>query len=164
MKIASTKKEIPSSANPKPNTSPNADMKPGHRSPISKLRIVPVTTPTANRASIAFDQRLASWRYSGSPVRRCSHSTTSDERRKGDPEAHERDVHGEGQRLHLAGLQQVVLVDPGEGVGDQRDDGGTVIGDHFDDPGRYAPSLVRERIGGDRLQSRLHSSPHSHGR
>ena len=62
MKIASTKNEMPSSANPKPNTAPNLAMKPGHSSPISKLRIVPVTTPTANSASIAFDQRFASCR------------------------------------------------------------------------------------------------------
>jgi hypothetical protein len=34
-------------------------MKFGHNSPSSKLRIVPVTTPTANSASITFDQRLA---------------------------------------------------------------------------------------------------------
>ncbi len=59
MKIASTKNEMPSSAKAKPNTSPNVAMKFGHRSPSSKLRMVPVTTPTANRASIAFDQRLA---------------------------------------------------------------------------------------------------------
>ena len=37
-------------------------MKFGHRSPISKLRIVPVTTPTANSASMTFDQRRASAR------------------------------------------------------------------------------------------------------
>ena len=35
-------------------------MKFGHSRPISKDRIVPVTTPTANRTSITFDQRLAS--------------------------------------------------------------------------------------------------------
>ena len=50
-------------------------MKFGHSRPISKLRIVPVITPTANRATITFDQRLASTRYTGSPERRCSHST-----------------------------------------------------------------------------------------
>ena len=62
MKIASTKNEMPSIAKPSPKTSPNVAMKFGHRSPISKLRIVPVTTPTANSASITFDQRFASTR------------------------------------------------------------------------------------------------------
>ena len=33
-----------------------------------------MTTPTANSAIIAFDQRLASVLYIGSPVRRCSPS------------------------------------------------------------------------------------------
>jgi hypothetical protein len=32
-------------------------MKFGQSTPNSKLRIVPVTTPTANRVSITFDQR-----------------------------------------------------------------------------------------------------------
>jgi hypothetical protein len=60
MKIASTKKEMPSSANPIPNTSPNVATKSGHSSPNSNDRIVPVTTPTANSTSATFDQRLAS--------------------------------------------------------------------------------------------------------
>jgi hypothetical protein len=33
-----------------------------------------------------------------------------DHRREGDAEAHERDVHGERQRLHLARLEQVLLL------------------------------------------------------
>ena len=77
MKIASRKNEKPSSAKARPKTSPNVAMKFGHSRPSSKLRIVPVTTPTANSASMTFDQRRASTRYSGSPVRRCSHSTNS---------------------------------------------------------------------------------------
>ncbi len=60
MKIASTKNEKPSSPNASPKTSPNVAMKFGHSSPSSNDRIVPVTTPTANRISITFDQRLAS--------------------------------------------------------------------------------------------------------
>ena len=60
MKIASTKKEIPSSPNATPKTSPNVAMKSGHSRPNSKERIVPVTTPTANRTIATFDQRLAS--------------------------------------------------------------------------------------------------------
>ena len=35
--------------------------------------------------------------------------------REGDPEADERDVHREGERLHLPRLQQVVLIDPDRG-------------------------------------------------
>ena len=42
------------------DTEPNVAMKFGHRRPISKLRIVPVTTPTANSATMIFVQRLAS--------------------------------------------------------------------------------------------------------
>ena len=74
MKIASTKKEKPSSVKPSPKTLPNRAMNAGHSSPSSKLRIVPVTTPTANNASITFDQRRAIVRYSVSPVRRKRHS------------------------------------------------------------------------------------------
>jgi hypothetical protein len=59
MKIASTKNENASSVKPSPNTSPKVAMKFGQSRPSSKLRIVPVTTPTANSASITFDQRLA---------------------------------------------------------------------------------------------------------
>jgi hypothetical protein len=49
----------------------------GQSSPISKLRMVPVTTPAANSATITLVQRRASVRYSGSPVRRYTHSTNS---------------------------------------------------------------------------------------
>ncbi len=59
MKIASTKNENPSSAKPSPNTLPKVAVKSGHSRPISKLRIVPVMTPTANSAIITFDQRRA---------------------------------------------------------------------------------------------------------
>ncbi len=62
MKIASRKNEKPSNAKPRPKTLPNADMKPGQSRPNSKLRIVPVTTPTANSVIITFDQRIASVR------------------------------------------------------------------------------------------------------
>src|SRR5215217_4756739 len=74
-KIASRKKKIPSRPNAKPNTLPKLAMNCGHSSPISKDRIVPVTTPTANSTSATFDQRLASDLYSASPVRRYSPST-----------------------------------------------------------------------------------------
>ena len=60
MKIASRKNENPSSPKASPNTSPNVAMKSGHSRPNSNERIVPVTTPIANRISATFDQRLAS--------------------------------------------------------------------------------------------------------
>ena len=69
-KIASAKNEKPSIAKPSPNTDPNRAVNTGQRRPISKLRIVPVTTPTAKSAAITRDQRRASVRYSSSPVRR----------------------------------------------------------------------------------------------
>ena len=56
------KNEKPSIAKPSPKTLPNVPVKPGHSSPISKLRIVPVTTPTANSATIIRVQRRASVR------------------------------------------------------------------------------------------------------
>ena len=62
MKIASMKKEKPSMAKPRPNTLPKVAVKLGHSTPISKLRIVPVITPTANRASTMRLQRRATVR------------------------------------------------------------------------------------------------------
>ena len=66
-----------------------------------------MTTPTANSAIITFDQRLASVRYSGSPVRRYEPLDEQHHRRERDPEVDQRDVHGERQGLHLPGLEQV---------------------------------------------------------
>jgi hypothetical protein len=60
MKIASQKKASPSIANAKPKTSPHVSMNCGHSRPSSNERIVPVTTPIANRISITLDQRFAS--------------------------------------------------------------------------------------------------------
>jgi hypothetical protein len=60
MKIASMKNENPSIPKASPNTSPKLAMNSGQRRPISKERIVPVTTPIANRITMALDQRLAS--------------------------------------------------------------------------------------------------------
>ena len=60
MKIASMKNEKPSSVKPSPNTAPKVAVKFGHRRPNSNERMVPLTTPTAKRISITFDQRLAS--------------------------------------------------------------------------------------------------------
>ncbi len=62
MKIASMKKENPSTAKPRPKTLPKTAVNSGHRSPISNERIVPVTTPAANRATITRAQRRASVR------------------------------------------------------------------------------------------------------
>ena len=86
-------------------------MKSGHSSPISKERIVPVTTPTANSATITFDQRRASvavQRVAGAQVQPLDEQH---HRRERDPEADQRDVHGERQRLHLARLGEVLLLD-----------------------------------------------------
>jgi hypothetical protein len=77
MKIASMKNEKPSIAKPTPNTLPNVPVKFGHSSPISKLKTVPVITPTPNSVAITFVQRRANVRYSRSPVRWPSHSTNS---------------------------------------------------------------------------------------
>ena len=59
MKMASTKNENPSSVNPSPNTFPKSCIHTGHSSPSSNERMVPVTTPTANSASMIRDQRRA---------------------------------------------------------------------------------------------------------
>jgi hypothetical protein len=75
--MASRKKENPSSVNPSPNTFPKSCIHTGHSSPSSKDRIVPVTTPTANSASMIRDHRRARVRYSSSPVRRYRHSANS---------------------------------------------------------------------------------------
>ena len=48
------KKAMPSIANGRPITSPNVDIMLGHRRPISKLRMVPETAPTANSTAEAF--------------------------------------------------------------------------------------------------------------
>jgi hypothetical protein len=69
MKMASRKNENPSRVNPSPNTFPKFRIHSGHSSPSSKERIVPVTTPTANRASMMRDHRRARVRHTGSPVR-----------------------------------------------------------------------------------------------
>src|SRR3984885_3867650 len=73
MKIASVKNENPSIANPSPNTEPNVAMKPGHRSPISKLKIVPLTTPrrTARPGSCS-----SAWPGSGTARRPCADTAT----------------------------------------------------------------------------------------
>ena len=74
MKIASRKNENPSSVNPSPNTFPKSRIHTGHSRPISNDRIVPVTTPTANSASMIRDHRRAMTRYRSSPERRYRYS------------------------------------------------------------------------------------------
>src|SRR6266567_4320350 len=96
MKIASMKNENPSIANPTPNTEPKVAVKFGHSSPISKLRTVPVITPSANSAAITCGQVP--------PLDEQHH------RREGDREAHQRDVHHERERLHLPCLEEVRLM------------------------------------------------------
>jgi hypothetical protein len=70
MKMASMKNEKPSSVKPRPKTFPKSAIQAGHSMPSSKDKIVPVTTPTANSASMIRDHRLARVRYRTSPVRR----------------------------------------------------------------------------------------------
>ena len=76
-KIASRKNAAPSSENGKPMIPPAKAMNRGHSSPSSKLMIVPDAAPTANRIANTFDQRRASARQTGSPVRRCIPSAIS---------------------------------------------------------------------------------------
>ena len=59
MKMASMKNEKPSSVKPRPKTFPKSAIHCGQSVPSSKDKIVPVTTPTANSASMMRDQRLA---------------------------------------------------------------------------------------------------------
>ena len=106
MKMASRKNEKPSRPKATPNTSPNVAMNSGHSSPSSKDRIVPVTTPIANRISIgvrpALGQRLVERVSRPQPQ-----SLEEDHhRREGDAETDKRDVHGQRQRLHLSGLER----------------------------------------------------------
>jgi hypothetical protein len=120
MKIASMKNEKPSTAKPRPNTEPKVAVKLGHKSPISKLRIVPVITPIANSAAMIFVQRWASTRYSGSPRAQVAPLGVQNDRAQRDPEADEGNVHRERQRLHLARLQQIGLLDGSEREGRQQ--------------------------------------------
>ena len=110
MKIASRKNEKPSIAKPSPNTLPNVPVKFGHSRPISKLRIVPVTTPTANSAD--HHPRPAPRERPVELVARAQVEPLDEQhhRRERDPEADERDVHGERERLHLARLREVFLL------------------------------------------------------
>lgn len=48
----------PSTAKPTPNTEPNGAANAGHSSPNSKLRIVPVMTPSADNATMTLLQRF----------------------------------------------------------------------------------------------------------
>ena len=74
MKIASMKNAIPSMANGRPMTAPNRPIKPGHRIPISKDRMVPDTAPMAKVTPRPFAHRWASMDQAGSLVRRLRHS------------------------------------------------------------------------------------------
>ena len=60
MKIASVKKNSPSTANGTPNAGPHLPMNLGHSSPNSNVRTVPVTAPTAKVTAMYFDHRCAS--------------------------------------------------------------------------------------------------------
>jgi len=113
MKIASRKKEKPSIAKPRPKTLPKlaeggpeeaqleAQDRPGHdpggEQGRHHLRPAPRQRPIELIA-----------RSQVEPLDKQHH------RRKRDPEADKRDVHREGQRLHLPGLQQIVLLHLGQ--------------------------------------------------
>ena len=95
-------------------------MNAGQSSPNSKLRIVPVTTPDGEQRDHHLrpaPRERPVERVAGAEVERLDEEH---ERREGDPEADERDVHGERQRLHLPRLEQVVLVDGGRSGGGER--------------------------------------------
>jgi hypothetical protein len=70
IKIASTKKKMPSIAKRTPKTSPNLAVNAGQRRPNSKESTVPVTAPTANVTAATFDQRRASSSAASSSWRR----------------------------------------------------------------------------------------------
>src|SRR6266545_4520405 len=77
MKIASRKKKIPSIAKAIPKASPKGSIIPGHSSPNSKERTVPLTAPTANSTATALDQRRARRSASASPLLRPRYSAIS---------------------------------------------------------------------------------------
>ena len=89
------KKAMPSIANGRPITSPNVDIRPGHSRPISKLRIVPDTAPTANSTAEAFAHRLARPRRVVVVVPDPAPVEHVDHRREGDAEARQDDVEAE---------------------------------------------------------------------
>ena len=66
MKIASVKKNRPSTANGMPNAAPKRSMNVGHSNPNSNVRTVPVTAPTAKVTAMYFDHRCASSNASAS--------------------------------------------------------------------------------------------------
>jgi hypothetical protein len=110
-KIDSRKNENPSMAKPSPKTLPNVAVKVGHRTPLSKLNTAPVITPIANRVIIT---RLH--RARDRPTQRVAGALPpplheQHYQREGDAEAHQRDVNGERQRLHLPRPEQVILRD-----------------------------------------------------
>ena len=96
--------------NPSPNTFPKSCIHTGHSSPSSKDRIVPVTTPTAN--SREHDPRPPPRERPEEFVARPQVPPLGEQHEHGkrDPEADERDVHGQRQRLHLPRFEQIVLV------------------------------------------------------
>jgi hypothetical protein len=68
-KIASTKKNSPSTANGIPKAAPYRPISPGHSSPSSKESTVPETAPTANSTPATIDHRRASSIAVWSPCR-----------------------------------------------------------------------------------------------
>ena len=93
-------------------------MKFGHSRPISKLRIVPVIDADGEQRD--HHPRPAPGERAVERVARAQMQPLGEQhhRRERDPEADQRDVHGERQRLHLARLVQVVLRDRSERCSD----------------------------------------------
>jgi hypothetical protein len=81
-KMASRKKNSPSTPNGRPSTAPYWRIRPGHNRPISNDSTVPLTAPTATSTPITCDQRRASsiavWSFRRSPIN--SASSTKDGR------------------------------------------------------------------------------------
>ena len=93
-------------------------MNPGHRIPSSKLRTVPVTTPAANSADHHLRPPAGERQVDLVAASGAEPLGEHDERGERDPEAHDRDVHREGERLQLPRLEQVVLLGGAAELGD----------------------------------------------
>src|SRR6266480_1965068 len=107
MKIASMKKEKPSIANPRPKTLPQQ----AHLETEDRARYDPGREQGRHHLRPALRQRPVEL-VAGAQVEPLDEQHQCWE---GDPEADERNVHREGERLHLPRLQQVVLIDPDRG-------------------------------------------------
>jgi hypothetical protein len=114
MKIASMKKEKPSIAKPRPEDAPERG---GERGPQqAHLEAEDRAGDHPDGEQRDHDPRPAARDRAVGLVAGALVQPLHEQhhRREGDAEAHERDVHGEGQRLHLARFEQVLLLEPAE--------------------------------------------------